>query len=230
MSGTVTQRDVSFTFQWEIPNFLDRPECNGDYIVSPEFTVCDSKNTAGKCELQVYPNGKDENTKDYVSLYLQNNSDVEIFLCFALRIVDRIGVERDYLHEEAHEKMDVIEPNNGLGYNQFVEIDLMKKEDDALLSKDGTSTIILDIHKPGPTNRPVTSLLKDLEDCFEDMKFSDKQIVCQGKKFDVHQFVLSARSPYFAAMFSGGFKEGKSKEIVIDSIQPNILEVNKPFF
>ena len=225
MSGTLTQTDVSFTFNWKIPKFLESPD---KYIVSPEFSVCDSKNTTGKCVLKVYPKGE-KDSKEYVALYLKNISAEEKILCFTLCIIDRGGNKREIISTPERDDGYSLESNASWKFD-FVPIDALKKKDSTLLSKDGTLTINLDIHKPGPPNCPVTSLLKDLEDCFEDMKFSDKQIVCQGKKFDVHQFVLSARSPYFAAMFSGGFKEGKSNEIVIDSIQPNILEVNKPFF
>jgi hypothetical protein len=93
MSGTLTQTDVSFTFNWKIPKFLESPD---KYIVSPEFSVCDSKNTTGKCVLKVYPKGE-KDSKDHVALELKNISTEEKILCFTLCIIDRGGKKREII-------------------------------------------------------------------------------------------------------------------------------------
>ena len=36
MPGTLTQTDASFTFNWKIPKFLDKPESKDKFIVSLE--------------------------------------------------------------------------------------------------------------------------------------------------------------------------------------------------
>ena len=221
MSGTLTQTD--FTFKWEIPKFLDRPERFNEYIVSPEFSVCDSKNTAGRFVLKVYPKGE-EDSKDDVAISLQNISAEEKILCYTVCIIDRAGNKRKI---KTTERNDVYTPGSDTdnwGFSEFVAIDALKKEDSTLLSKEGTLTINLEIHKPGP-RCPLTSLSEDLQDSFEEMEFSDIKIKCQVKIFNCHRFLLSSRSPYFAAMFSKAFKEGNSTEIVMDSINPDILEV-----
>ena len=222
MSGTLTQTD--FTFKWEIPKFLERPESIEESIFSPEFSVCDSKNTFGRCVLNVYPKGEVDFSKDYVAIYLLNISAEEKILCFTVCIIDRGGNKIQIATTETN---DVYTPGSDYmwGFPKFVAIDALKKEDSTLLSKDGTLTINLEIHKPGPRCQ-MTSLTEDLQDNFEEMKFSDIKIKCQGKIFNCHRFLLSSRSPYFAAMFSKAFKEGNSTEIAMDSINPDILEVH----
>ena len=221
MSGTFTQTDVSFTFKWEIPKFLERPESIDESIVSPEFSVCDSKNTTGRCVLNVYPKGE-EDCKDHVALDLVNISAEEKILCFTACIIDRGGNKRLISTTETNDYS--LESNVSWELKNFVAIDDLKEEDSTLLSKEGTLTINLEFHKPGP-KCPLTSLSEDLQDSFEEMEFTDIKIKCQGKIFNCHRFLLSSRSPYFAAMFSKAFKEGNSTEIVIDSINPDILEV-----
>ena len=221
MSGTLTQTD--FIFKWEIPKFLDRPESINEPIVSPEFSVCDSKNTTGKCVLKVYPKGEEENSKD-VGLYLKNISvEEKMILCYNVCILDRGGIKRQISIAETNDVYSV--ECDSWGYSDFVAIDDLKKEDSTLLLKDGTLTINLEIHKPGP-KCPMTTLTEDLQDSFKKMEFSDIKIKCQGKIFNCHRFLLSSRSPYFAAMFSKAFKEGNSTEIAMDSINPDILEVH----
>ena len=61
---------------------------------------------------------------------------------------------------------------------------------------------------------------------YDQIEFTDIKIICQGKIFNCHRSLLSAKSPYFAAMFSKAFKEGNSTEIFMDSIHPDILEVH----
>ena len=61
---------------------------------------------------------------------------------------------------------------------------------------------------------------------YDEIEFTDIKIICQGKIFNCHRILLSARSPYFAALFSKAFKEGNCTKIVMDSIHPDILEVH----
>ena len=59
-------------------------------------------------------------------------------------------------------------------------------------------------------------LSQDLEQSFADREFTDCKIVCREKEFHCHQFMLSARSPVFRAMFQNNMEEANSKKVEIE--------------
>ena len=216
MSGVLTQTNV--TYKWEIEKFLDRQECTGTAIFSTKIAFSDSDNNSGVCKLRLFPNGEKGRSEDHIALYL-NNINVKVCLSYTLSILDRNGTKTN---GKTIENKD-LGLNISWGIPDFLGRDNLLNEN-TLLSEVGTLTIILDIHKSRPTC-PVSTLAMDLKDSFEEMKYPDRQLVCHGQKFDCHKFLLASRSPYFDAMFSGGFKEENSTEITIDFVQPAILKV-----
>lgn len=216
MSGVLTQTNV--TYKWEVEKFLDRQECNGTAIISPKIAFSDSNNNSGVCVLKLYPKGKKGYFEDHIGLYLRNIG-VKVCLSYTLSILDRNGIKA----EAKTIKNITIGLNDAGGFPIFLGREDLQNEN-TLLSEDGTLTIILDIHKSRPTC-PVSTLAMDLKDSFEEMKYPDRQLVCHGQKFDCHQFLLASRSPYFDAMFYGGFREENSTEIKMDFVQPAILKV-----
>ena len=216
MSGVLTQTNV--TYKWEIDKFLDRQEPPGTAIVSPKIAFSDSDKNSGVCVLQLFPKGDKGRSEDYIGLFLRNIG-VKVCLSYTLSIQDRNGTKTEAKTTQNND----IGSNRSWGFPKFLERDDLQDES-TLLSEAGTLTIILDIHKFGPTC-PVSTLAMDLKDSFEEMKYPDRQLVCHGQKFDCHQFLLASRSPYFDAIFSGGFKEENSTEITMDFVQPAILKV-----
>ena len=66
-------------------------------------------------------------------------------------------------------------------------------------------------------------LLKDLESAFSQKEFTDVQIQCGEKVFDCHQFMLSARSPVFRAMFQAEMKEKKTEMVNVKDVDPDVF-------
>ena len=74
--------------------------------------------------------------------------------------------------------------------------------------------------------------IETLESLKEDMAcmrikmagFSDLEIICQGKKFQVHKAFLSARSDVFLGMLSHDTKEAKEGQIEITDADPETVE------
>lgn len=73
-----------------------------------------------------------------------------------------------------------------------------------------------------------TSFLNNLKEFQENEKLCDIVLRTQsdpGKHIRAHKIVLACTSPYFRAMFAGGFKEDKCcHEIMVEQISFNILE------
>ena len=59
-------------------------------------------------------------------------------------------------------------------------------------------------------------ILKGLDDLRSQELLCDVHLVAEGAKFPAHRVVLAAASPYFQAMFTGGFQEGQMREITLN--------------
>ena len=59
-------------------------------------------------------------------------------------------------------------------------------------------------------------LIKSLDDLRSQAVLCDVHLVAEGAKFPAHRVVLAAGSPYFQAMFTGGFKENQMNEITLN--------------
>ena len=54
-------------------------------------------------------------------------------------------------------------------------------------------------------------------------EFSDVQLLCGYQVFDCHQFMLSARSPVFRAMFLADMAEKNEQKVDVKDIAPEVL-------
>ena len=59
-------------------------------------------------------------------------------------------------------------------------------------------------------------VLKGLEELRNQKLLCDVHLVAEGAAFPAHRVVLAAGSPYFQAMFTGGFKENQMSEITLN--------------
>ena len=64
-----------------------------------------------------------------------------------------------------------------------------------------------------PKQRQQEQLSQDLEAFYNSSDFSDVQVVSEGRVFDCHQVILSARSPVFKAMLQADMAEAKDKKV-----------------
>jgi speckle-type POZ protein len=67
-------------------------------------------------------------------------------------------------------------------------------------------------------------ILRQLEESFEKMLFSDFTFNVRGRKFAAHKNILSMRSPVFAAMFQHPTKEMLSGNVEVEDINPDVFQ------
>jgi speckle-type POZ protein len=67
-------------------------------------------------------------------------------------------------------------------------------------------------------------ILRQLEESFEKMLFSDFTFIVRGQKFAAHKNILSMRSPVFAAMFQHPTKEMLSGNVEVEDINPDVFQ------
>ena len=212
-------------FRFKVLDFLGRPEINGESFHSPRFMVTDSKGNSEKCELVIYPKGRKSKHLGFVSIYLSFRSDTDFHFSYKLSLEDKDGKQQRIV---TNKKTRII-PIKMLGFGEFMNIKDLKTRANDLLPN-GVLTLVLEIIKPGPeaATEPAADLYdKDLETIWLDtnMDFSDIQISSNGKIFSCHRVLLAARSPVLRAMCQTHFLEGFTREINMDSIDTQIVEV-----
>ena len=67
-------------------------------------------------------------------------------------------------------------------------------------------------------------VLKGLDELRNQELLCDVHLVADGAKFPAHRVVLAAASPYFQAMFTGGFKENQMNEITLNDMSSQGLK------
>jgi speckle-type POZ protein len=117
---------------------------------------------------------------------------------------------------------------NMVGFHKYLNLENLKTRANALLPN-GVLTLVLEIIKPEPATESAADFYdKDLETVWldTDRDFSDIQISSNGKIFSCHRVLLAARSPVLRAMCETNFKEGNTREINMDSVDTQIVEVS----
>ena len=61
-------------------------------------------------------------------------------------------------------------------------------------------------------------VLRGLDELRDQELLCDVHLMAEGAKFPAHRVVLAAASPYFQAMFTGGFKENQMGEITLNDM------------
>ena len=210
-------------FRFKVLDFLGRPEINCESFLSPRFMLTDSKGKSGKCELAIFPKGYKSKHLGFVSLYLSNRSDTDLHLSFKLSLEDKDGK-----HQEIRIKKNILfYQKQMLGFHKYLNLENLKTRANALLPN-GVLTLVLEIIKPEPATESAADFYdKDLETVWldTDRDFSDIQISSNGKIFNCHRVLLAARSPVLRAMCQSHFLEGFTREINMDSIDTQIVEV-----
>jgi speckle-type POZ protein len=81
-------------------------------------------------------------------------------------------------------------------------------------------------NKTGAVNKlkvPNCSVSEDLGRLLETPRFSDVTLCVEGKEFQVHQNILSARSPVFSAMFGHEMLESRERRVEISDLSADVV-------
>uniref|UniRef100_A0A0K0F3C5 Speckle-type POZ protein-like (inferred by orthology to a human protein) n=1 Tax=Strongyloides venezuelensis TaxID=75913 RepID=A0A0K0F3C5_STRVS len=123
--------DNYFKYKYTIENFSLRPEKTGEKIISPTFVV-GSKERSEWC-LWVYPNGEEEESKEYVSVFLILLKPNKAKVKFSLSILnDKKEEENVKLVTESKDFAN----GWGQGYPRFVKKDFLMDKSNRLLVND----------------------------------------------------------------------------------------------
>jgi len=210
---------VKFSYMWTINNFSFCKEEMGEVIKSSTFSA--GGNDKLKWCLRVNPKGLDEESKEYLSLYLllvscQKN---EVRAKFKFSILNSKREETKAM--ESQRAYRFIQGKDW-GFKKFIRRDFLLDDQNGLLPDDRltlyceVSVVAESINHSGQSMTsqfriPECKLADDLGSLFESSKFYDVILSVNEAEFKAHKAVLAARSPVFAAMFEHEMEEKKAK-------------------
>eukprot|EP01038_Epipyxis_sp_PR26KG_P011619 gene11619-15558_t len=203
----------------------------GESVESPEFILC-----GHQWQLRIFPGGSLEAHKGYVSYYLASKSTKVARASYRLFVLNQISGGSDEMF--ASSGIRTFEPKgvqvDGWGRDKFMLQAMLNSSDYGFCANDAV-TFKVEITVFGELNSTVMNLsdtsskCKTLSSCllsiYDKQESSDISITVgeEQEKIYVHQSILIARSPVFAAMLSNKMVESISKDIIIPEIEPNII-------
>lgn len=224
---------IKFSYMWTISNFSFCREEMGEVLKSSTFSA--GTNDKLKWLLRINPKGLDEESKDYLSLYLllhkcETKGEVRAKFKFSI-----LNAKREEVKIMESQRAYRFVAGKDWGFKKFVKRDLLLDESSGLLPDDKL-TIYCEVNvvteakeysgqvSPFQSRVPTCRLPDDLEELFKSQEFSDVTIHANGREFKAHKAILAARSPMFKGMFSHAMKETKYNRVDVTDVDPDVLQ------
>ena len=179
--------------------------------------------------LQIYPEGRREDTKDHVAVYLKSKNSVPVRVSFTLYVMS--GEKRKDCISRVCEEVCTFQPMDSdketrWGNREFIHEDRFEVPD--FLTAEGALNVVCELTVFG-REKTLTGLKihnssgmrqvgEDFWNLFVDSKLTDVVIHCEDETFLCHGMVLCARNAAFKEMFEAGFSEGEDMEFHIPDI------------
>ncbi|KAM6129702.1 speckle-type POZ protein-like isoform 3-T3 [Pterocles gutturalis] len=211
---------VKFSYMWTINNFSFCREEMGEVLKSSTFSS--GPNDKMKWCLRVNPKGLDDESKDYLSLYLLlvscPKSEVRAKFKFSL-----LNAKREETKAMESQRAYRFVQGKDWGFKKFIRRDFLLDEANGLLPDDKLTlfcevSVVQDsVNISGQSNTntlkvPECRLAEDLGNLWETTRFTDCSFYVGGQEFKAHKSVLAARSPVFNAMFEHEMEESKKEK------------------
>lgn len=231
-SWCVTKVDVQkFSYKWKIQNFSFCREEMGEVIKSSHFSTDEKL----KWCLRVNPKGLDEESKEYLSLYLlllANKSEVRAKFKFS--ILNAKGEETKAMESQ---KAYRFVQGKDWGFKKFIRRDFLMDESNGLLPNDQLTlfcevSVVQDsvnIHGHSHLTKlvvPDCTLTNDLGALLKDTTFADVVFEVDGVEYSAHKAIMAARSTVFSRMFAkdSNFAEAQNGRVKIHDVERDVFQ------
>ncbi|XP_059122535.1 speckle-type POZ protein-like [Peromyscus eremicus] len=243
MSGDQTSQRCDHTqisvqnifYRWTISNFRFLLEEIQESIRSPTFSI----GANDKWCLRIHPKGVDEESADYLSVYLVLLSCLKspVWAKFQFLILSTDG---ETTHGESKTIVSRFEPGVELGFKKFILRNFLLSFVPWLLPDDKLTllckvSMVDDSLSNSDQNRkpriqvPRCTLADELGELWENSQFTDCCLVVSGQEFQAHKAILAARSPVFRAMFQHDMKESRKNRFEIPNLEPQVFKAMMDF-
>ncbi|XP_031661770.1 speckle-type POZ protein-like A isoform X1 [Oncorhynchus kisutch] len=223
---------VKFSYMWTINNFSFCREEMGEVLKSSTFSS--GPNDKMKWCLRVNPKGLDDESKDYLSLYLLlvscPKSEVRAKFKFSL-----LNTKREETKAMESQRAYRFVQGKDWGFKKFIRRDFLLDEANGLLPDDKLTlfcevSVVQDsVNISGQSNMnmlkvPECQLSDDLGNLWQCSRFTDCSLYVGGQEFKAHKSILAARSPVFNAMFEHEMEESKKNRVDISDVEPDVFK------
>ncbi|XP_028639072.1 TD and POZ domain-containing protein 1-like, partial [Grammomys surdaster] len=204
-----------FCYEWTISNFSFCMGGSRKEITSPLFSSEPNEEVAW-C-LRVYPNGVDEESKDYLSVFLEllTHPESPVWAKYEFWIINCQGEKFQCMMSP-----NVINflQNEKRGFEKFILRDLLLSNPYLFLPEDQLTlcckvSIVGGFYSiPGQNMKTAIKDSRhrwtdDLGEVWKNSLFTDCCLLVGGHEFRAHKAILAACSPVFRAMFEHEMKE-----------------------
>jgi len=238
---TKVSEDVKHTFAWTIEKFSERQETNSQFLWSSKFTIRGPDDLITHWKMKLYPKGDTPEASGYLSVYLSNQTEAEVKARYEFTILDANKAKQNRVKSTFTQFK--AKPDSW-GFRKFIDTNSLKSRGTSgTWLPDDSLTIVCDVSIIGaertlsgskyPEENPKHLKVKhnrqkqlsiDLEHAFHHNKDScDVKVSCGERVFECHEFMLSARSPVFRAMFQADMTEKKNKKVEIPDLHPDVV-------
>lgn len=221
-----------FTSKWTIDNFSFVRGEIGEELRGPPF--CTGLNDKIRWCVKIFPKGTDQESKDYVSLYLLlvhcNRSEVRAKFRFSIINGDR-REDKPMLSSRAFRFVQ----GKDWGFKKYIRRDVLFTQGNNLVLNDRL-TVLCEVNIVGQTSNQVTQLSqspillpesqfsKVMGELYETSRNADFVIQCEDKEFKVHKAILAGRSEVFDKKIDDVINDPLKKYLVIEDMKPDILD------
>nr|ACH91369.1 TDPOZ-T2 [Rattus norvegicus] len=240
MSGDLEAKSCGYThisvqkfcYEWTISNFSFCMDGIRENVTSPRFSL-EASEEMQWC-LRIFPNGVDEESKDYLSVYLGLLSCPKspVWAKVQFWIINAQGEK--YLITKMSNVLRFL-PNQYWGYKKFILRDFLLSHRHRLLPEDQftlcckVSIVERSFSMHGDNMRPAIKdprqmLVNDIGELRENSLFTDCSLVVAGQEFRSHKAILAACSPVFRAMFEHEMLESLTNRIEIHDIHLQVFK------
>lgn len=204
----------------------------GEVMKSSPFSTDNEKL---KWCLRVNPKGLDEESKEYLSLYLlllSNKSEVRAKFKFS--ILNAKGEETKAMESQ---KAYRFVQGKDWGFKKFIRRDFLMDEANGLLPNDQLTlfcevSVVQDsvnIHGHSHLTKlvvPECTLTADMGNLLQDKTFADVVFEVDGMEYSAHKAIMAARSEVFSRMFAtdSNFAEAKNGRVKIDDVERDVFQ------
>ncbi|KAH9363619.1 hypothetical protein HPB48_004140 [Haemaphysalis longicornis] len=229
-----TERKViDFTYTWTIPNFSFNQYGCGEKVESGVFSSGCYEDV--KWRLQMYPNGRDEYSKGYVSLilWLAESRHNEALAKSTVSIVNVDGKATNT--RSSGPRQDRIIVGASWGWYKFVSKKALVKPNSKLLCdgrlailckvsiSEGALDTVWERNTASEVNVPSCQLSEDFNRLFESEQFGDVVFKIGDIELRAHKGILAARCTVFASMFEHEMAETIQSEVDITDIDHEVF-------
>ncbi|CAB3980620.1 roadkill isoform X3 [Paramuricea clavata] len=205
----------------------------GETLKSSMFSAGESDKM--KWCLRVNPKGLDEESKDYLSLYLlllaTNKNEVRAKFKFSI-----LNANREETKAMESQRAYRFVQGKDWGFKKFIRRDFLLDEINGLLPDDTltlfceVSVIADSVNVSGSSSQTAfkvqeCNLACQLGNLLDTGLLSDVSLtLADGKHFNAHKAILAARSPVFGAMFEHEMEERKNGRVQILDVESDVFK------